>query len=65
MKIFIRIIRVILGLVLLAAFAYGVYTFSQAAPKAGDIKAQLTGEDDSPVPALPDATGTAVKARRT
>ena len=33
MKIFIRIIRVILGLVLLAAFAYGLYTFAQAAPK--------------------------------
>ena len=32
MKIFIRIIRVILGLVLLAAFAYGLYTFAQAAP---------------------------------
>ena len=36
MKIFIRIIRVILGLALLAAFAFGLYTFAQAAPKSGD-----------------------------
>ena len=45
MKIFIRIIRVILGLVLLAAFAYGLYTFAQAAPKSGDIMSQLEGEE--------------------
>ena len=44
MKIFIRIIRVILGLVLLAAFAYGLYTFAQASPKSGDIMSQLEGE---------------------
>ena len=44
MKIFIRIIRVILGLVLLAAFAYGLYTFAQAAPKSGDIMSQLEDE---------------------
>ena len=39
MKIFIRIIRVILGLALLAAFAFGLYTFAQAAPKSGDYLA--------------------------
>ena len=44
MKIFIRIIRVILGLVLLAAFAYGLFFFSQAAPKSGDYKDLLSGE---------------------
>lgn len=38
MKVFIRIIRVILGLALLAAFAYGLFTFAQAAPKSGDYK---------------------------
>ena len=53
MKIFIRIIRVILGLVLLAAFAYGLYTFAQAAPKSGDIMNQL--EDEGPVSILPAA----------
>ena len=53
MKIFIRIIRVILGLVLLAAFAYGLYTFAQAAPKSGDIMSQL--EDESSVSPLPVA----------
>ena len=41
MKIFIRIIRVILGLALLAAFAFGLYTFAQAAPKSGDYMDQL------------------------
>ena len=51
MKIFIRIIRVILGLVLLAAFAYGLFTFAQAAPKSGDIMSQLEGEGAAPAPA--------------
>ena len=36
MKVFIRIIRVILGLALLAAFAYGLFTFAQAAPSKTD-----------------------------
>ena len=44
MKIFIRIIRVILGLALLAAFAYGLFVFAQAAPKSGDYKALLAGD---------------------
>ena len=51
MKIFIRIIRIILGLVLLAAFAYGLFTFAQAAPKSGDIMSQLEGEGAAPAPA--------------
>ncbi len=53
MKIFIRIIRVILGLALLAAFAFGLYTFGQAAPKSGDVMAQL--EDEGPVVVRPAA----------
>ena len=44
MKIFIRIIRTILGLALLAAFAYGLFIFAQAAPKSGDYKDLLTDE---------------------
>ena len=60
MKIFIRIIRVILGLVLLAAFAYGLYIFAQAAPKSGDfgnmpedpgaVTAQVVHETPAPAP---------------
>ena len=50
MKIFIRIIRVILGLALLAAFAFGLYTFAQAAPKSGDYLAQL---EEQPAPVSP------------
>ena len=44
MKIFIRIIRVILGLALLGAFAYGLFMFAQAAPKSGDYKDLMTGD---------------------
>ena len=44
MKIFLRIIRTILGLALLAAFAYGLFMFAQAAPKSGDYKDLLTDE---------------------
>ncbi len=44
MKIFLRIIRTILGLVLLAAFAYGLFICAQAAPKSGDYKDLLTDE---------------------
>lgn len=51
MKIFIRIIRVILGLALLAGFAYGLFTFAQAAPKSGDYMALL--EDEGPVVTRP------------
>ena len=47
MKVFIRIIRVILGLALLAAFAYGLFTFAQAAPKSGDYKDLLEGQPTS------------------
>jgi D-alanyl-D-alanine carboxypeptidase len=54
MKIFIRIIRVILGLALLAAFAFGLYTFAQAAPKAGDVISQL--EDEAPSAVRPAAS---------
>ena len=53
MKIFIRIIRVILGLALLAAFAFGLYTFAQAAPKSGDYLAQL---EEQPAPVSPVKT---------
>jgi len=60
MKIFLRIIRVIFGLVLLAAFAFGLYTFAQAAPKSGDYQALLTGEPAaSAAPAAPQAQETA------
>ena len=47
MKVFIRIIRVILGLALLAAFAYGLFTFAQAAPKSGDYKDLLEDQPAS------------------
>ena len=50
MKIFIRIIRILFGLVLLAAFAYGLYSFAQTAPKSGDIMSQLDGQTDADVP---------------
>lgn len=60
MKIFIRIIRVILGLVLLAAFAYGLYTFAQAAPKSGDYKDLLTDGSDVPVAPAAEETPPAV-----
>ena len=60
MKIFIRIIRVILGLVLLAAFAYGLYTFAQAAPKSGDYKDLLTDGSDVPVAPAVEETPPAV-----
>ena len=50
MKIFIRIIRVILGLALLTAFVFGLYTFAQAAPKSGDYLAQL---DEQAAPVTP------------
>ena len=56
MKIFIRIIRVILGLALLAAFAFGLYTFGQAAPKSGDFMSQM--EDEGPVVIRPAAQST-------
>ncbi|MBR0208447.1 MAG: D-alanyl-D-alanine carboxypeptidase family protein [Oscillospiraceae bacterium] len=49
MKIFLRIIRVILGLVLLTAFAYGLFIFAQAAPKSGDYTDLKTGEGGVPV----------------
>ena len=48
MKIFIRIIRIILGLALLAAFAFGLYTFGSAAPKSGDYLSQLE-EQSAPI----------------
>ncbi|MBQ3480830.1 MAG: hypothetical protein IJH48_00605, partial [Oscillospiraceae bacterium] len=53
MKIFIRIIRVILGLALLAGFAFGLYTFAQAAPKSGDYMDRL--QDEGPAVILPAA----------
>ena len=53
MKLFIRIIRTILGLALLVAFAYGLFIFAQAAPKSGDYKAILTGESAPVVTAAP------------
>ncbi len=49
MKLFIRIIRVILGLVLLTAFAYGLFLFAQAAPKSGEYLDLKTGEGLAPV----------------
>lgn len=50
MKIFIRIIRVILGLALLGAFAYGLFMFAQAAPKSGDYKDLMTGDAPAAAP---------------
>ena len=47
MKIFLRILRTILGLALLAAFAYGLFIFAQAAPKSGDFKELMAGEGGS------------------
>ena len=47
MKIFLRIIRVIFGLALLAAFSYGLYTFAKAAPKSGDYKELMNGRSSS------------------
>ena len=41
MKIFLRIIRVIFGLLLLAGFAYGLLTFAKAAPQSGEVRARL------------------------
>ena len=70
MKIFLRIIRTILGLALLAAFAYGLFMFAQAAPKSGDYKDLIAGESTAapapggtvaPTPGV-DATGTETPA---
>ncbi len=48
MKIFVRIIRIIFGLVLLAGFAYGLMSFAKAAPKSGEVKAMIeSGTDGS------------------
>ena len=50
MKIFLRIIRVILGLALLAAFVYGLFTFAKAAPKSGDLTELRPDESVQPGP---------------
>ena len=52
MKIFLRIIRVIFGVVLLFAFVYGLFIFAKAAPHTGDY---LYGLDDSE-PSAPAAS---------
>ena len=63
MKIFIRIIRVIFGIALLAGFAYGLLTFAKAAPKASDFKTMAAQEnaqnDVSTVSVTPGATDAA------
>ena len=56
MKIFIRIIRIILGLALLAAFAYGLFMFAQAAPKSGDYMNVMTDEGPTGSPAAVTAS---------
>ena len=56
MKIFIRIIRIILGLAMLAAFAYGLFMFAQAAPKSGDYMNVMTDEGPIGSPAAVTAS---------
>ena len=52
MKIFIRIIRVILGIALLIGFAYGLYTCAQAAPHTGDYLYNLEETPAAPAPVV-------------
>lgn len=62
MKIFLRIIRVIFGIVLLAAFAYGLYTMAQAAPHTGDYIHNLDESEAAPLvqkPSKPSPSATA------
>ena len=61
MKIFIRIIRVIFGIVLLAGFVYGLLTFAKAAPQSGDyremIEDQRAGDVGRPADGTPASSG--------
>lgn len=59
MKIFLRIIRVIFGIVLLAAFAYGLYTMAQAAPHTGDYIHNLDESEAAPLVQKPAKTPSA------
>ena len=62
MKIFIRIMRILLGIVLLGAFIYGFYLAAKSAPHASDIPDKSAEESPAVAveylnsPAQPDAT---------
>ena len=54
MKIFIRIMRTLLGVILLCAFGYGLYISAQTAPHASDFYAAAAQTPDAgAVPATP------------
>ena len=61
MKIFIRIIRVIFGLALLAGFAFGLLRFAQSAPKSGDYM-NLSADEPSAAVSAPAAAAPAQSA---